>query len=228
MKRIAILVAATLLLPIAAAAQVAPADRGITVNGSAESRVPATLARVTLGLASNDRQPIFDAQKIQPIIDALVKAGADPTSVHVPLDLSSSGAWTNASISAAFSQPTGTVVQDAIKSAEAIVASMKDVTLNAVWLALSAANCGPAENALRSQALSRARAKALSIASDLNVHLGTAVSVRSLDQVEADGTCSAQYAVGQYSGNGFQGPLAASDFVSVPVRSNLLVTYAIK
>lgn len=228
MQRIAILVAATLLLPIAATAQVTPASRGITVYGSAETRVPATLARVTLALTSNDHQPIFDAQKIQPIIDALTKAGADPASVRVPLDLTTSGAWTAASISAAFSQPTAAAVQDGIKSAEAVVASMKDVTLSGVWLALSISNCDAAEGTLRTQALSRAHATALSIAHGLNVHLGALLAVTSLDQTEADASCSAQYTVGQYSGGGFTGPLASIDFASVTVRTVLTVTYAIK
>jgi len=157
MKRIAILVAAALLLPSATGAQVArPADRGITVPGSAESRVPATSARVTLELVSADRRPMFDAQRIQPVIDALTKAGADPASVRVPLDLDTPGAWSTASISATFSQPS------------------------------------------------------------------------AFDQVAADGSCSANYTVGQYSGGGFAGPLAAGDFASVPIHATLSVTYAIK
>lgn len=228
MKRTAILVAALLLLPIAAAAQVAPANRSITVVGSAERRVSATLARVTLGLSSNDHQPIFNAQNIQPIIDALTKAGADPSSVHVPLSLATSGTWTNASISAAFSQPAAAVVQDGIKSAEAVVASMKDVTLSGVWLVLTASNCSAVTEALRNEAISQAHTKALSIASNLNVHLGAALTVNSFDQNPADGSCSTEYTVGQYSGAGPKGPLAPDDYNTVPVQSHLSVTYAIK
>jgi hypothetical protein len=228
MMRTAILVAALLLLPIAAAAQVAPGTRTITLTGSAVNRVPASLARVTLGLMSNDRQPIYSAQTIQPVIDALIKAGADPASVRVPLSLSTSGNWSAASISAAFSQPTAAVVQDAIKSAETVVGSMKDTTLSGVWLALTASNCEAAENAARIQAISQARDSAQSIASGFNVHLGAVLSVHSLDPIPADGSCSAQYTVGQYSGGNFEGPLAPDDFVSVPVRSNLMVIYAIK
>ncbi len=228
MKATAILVAALLLLPVAALAQAGPVNRSITVVGSAESRIPATLARVTLRLSSNDNKPIFDAQNIQPIIDALTKAGADPSSVRVPLDLTSSGAWSSAQISAAFSQPTAATVQDGIKSAEAVIGSMKDVTMSGVWLDLKASDCSTVLETLRTQAVADAHKKALSLASNLNAHLGAALTVNSFDQNAADGSCSTQYTVGQYSGAGFQGPLASTDYAAVPVQSRLSVTYAIK
>ncbi len=228
MTRTAILVAALLLLPIAAVAQAGPANRTITVNGSAESRVPATLARVTMGLSSTDHQPVFTAQNIRPIIDALIKAGADPSSVHVPLGLTSSGAWSAASISAAFSQPTAASVQGGIKSAATIVASMKDVTLTGVWLDLTASDCSAVLEGLRHDAVSQAHAKALSLASDLKVQLGAALTVASFDQNAADGSCSTEYAVGQYSGEGPKGPIAPTDYATVPVQSHLSVTYTIK
>jgi hypothetical protein len=226
--RTAILVAALLLLPIAAPAQVAADSRSIMVTGSAVSRVPASLARVTLGLNSNDRQPIYSAQTIQPVIDALIKAGADPASVRVPLSLTTSGNWSAASISATFSQPTAAIVQTGIKSAETVVASMRDTTLSGVWLTLTASNCGAVEDTARTQALSQARDRAQSIASGLNVHLGAVLTVHSLDPIPTDGACSVQYTVGQYSGGNFDGPLGPDDFASVPVHSNLMVTYAIK
>ena len=215
-------------MPVAAPAQVAVDGRAITVTGSAVNRVPASLARVTLALSSNDRQPIFNAQSVQPIIDALIKAGADPASVHVPLSLATSGNWSAASISAAFSQPTSAAVQTGIKSAETVVASMRDTTLSGVWLTLTASDCSTVEDTARAQAISQARDKAKSIASGLNVQLGAVLTVHALDPIPTDGACSAQYTVGQYSGGSYEGPLAPDDFASVPVHTNIVVTYSIK
>lgn len=194
MVRIAILVAALLLLPIAAAAQAVPdrgpmstvppqsANHGITVSGSATTRVPATSARITLNLASTDRSMTLDAQAVQPIVDAMVKAGVDPASVRLPLNFGAPGKSNVASITATVAHPTSEMMQSGIVSVGAAVASMKNVILNGAMVFVTAARCQDALDTIRNQAIERARAKADSIAKDLGVHVGGVLNIVSNEQ----------------------------------------------
>ena len=237
MKQIAILAAAMSLLPLAAAAQVEPIqrgpappatqNRGITVSGSAVTRVPATQARVTLNVVSADRSLILDKAKVSPIVDALVKAGADPSSVHLPINFGAPGASNMASITATVMHPTVQGMEDGIQSVGATIAGMKGVILSGAQVYLIADGCRTALDAARREAIDQARGKADSIANDLNVHVGPAVNVIAYEQNTPDGSCSTQYFVGGTM-NGPQEPQKPSDYVTVPATSSVTITYAIR
>src|ERR1700752_1699639 len=110
MPRFLALLAMAALAPIATSAQIAPVRgpmqtsqntaRGITVNGSALARIPATSARVSLTVMTSDRSLSLTSDRLAPVIDALVKAGADRNSVRLPPNFTAPGGSNIASITA--------------------------------------------------------------------------------------------------------------------------------
>jgi hypothetical protein len=93
MKRATILAAALLLLPLPAAAQAPPFGLGgISVTATANKKVPATSARITLGFSTADRALTLNKQTLQPIVDAFVISGADPASIPWPINFNAPGA----------------------------------------------------------------------------------------------------------------------------------------
>ncbi|HTU71371.1 MAG TPA: SIMPL domain-containing protein [Candidatus Baltobacteraceae bacterium] len=237
MKRTTVVVVAALLLPSVAGAQPmlrgpisgpAPnAARGITVTGSASTRVPATSARITLQIVTANRALTLDTEKVQPIVDALVKAGADPASVRLPINFRAPGTSNVATITATAMHPTVAMLQSGIVTVGTAVASMKGVLLNSAQVFLSAADCQTALDSARERAIARAHAKAESIAKDLNVHIGGAINVQSIEQNTPDGSCSTQYFVNGMM-TGPDAPQTPQDYVTVPVASTITITYAIK
>ena len=225
MKRAAALAATLLLMPGIAGATQAP--HGITVTGMGSSRIPATSARISIQLGSSDRSNSLDKQKVQPIIDALIKAGADPSRVRLPLTLSAGTGSNMASISATFVHLNPKTVQNGMASAVATIAAMKDtVVFYNLQLFVIANNCQHALAIARQQAIASARAKAEAISKDLNVEIGPAISADSREMISTDGSCFTQYFIGP---QGDQSVLqTAQDYVTVPVQSNITITYAIK
>ncbi len=225
MKHTAILVAALLLLPDVAGATQTP--HGITVTGTGSSRIPATTVRISVQLGSADRSNGLDKEKMQPIIDAMIKAGADPSRVRLPLTFNA-GARTNmASITVTFAHPTAKTVQNGIASAAAALATEKDaVVLYNLQVFVIAQHCQHTLAIARQQAIGSARAKAEAIAKDLNVEIGPAINAESREMTSTDGSCLAQYFV---SAQGDQsGPQTSQDYVTVPATANITITYAIK
>jgi uncharacterized protein YggE len=241
--RTAILVAALLLLPIAAAAQVVPPNRvpaptglvqaqntmrGITVTGSAVSRIPATSARITLNLTTADRSLSLDAQALQSVVDALVKAGADPSSVQLPPNFNAPGKSNFAFVTATVQHPSTAMLQRGIVTVGTSVATTKNLVLNGAMVVVIAQHCAVAMDTVRSQAIERARAKAESIAKDLGVQVGGVLNVQSQEQNWPDGSCQWQYNMNGYMGNPDAEPQSPQDYVTVPVQSNITITYTIK
>lgn len=205
----------------------AQTQHGITVSGSAQSRIPATSARITLNLATADRSLALDTQALQPLVDALVKAGADPASVHLPPNFSAPGKSNIASITATVEHPTAAMMQNGIVTVGTSVAAEKNLVLNAASVWVIADRCADALDSVRAQAIARARAKAESIAKDLGVHVGSVLNVQSFEQSWPDGSCQSQYSINGFMGNPDQ-PQSAQDYVTVPVQANITITYAIK
>jgi len=80
---------------------------------------------------------------------------------------------------------------------------------------------------IRNQAIEHARAKADSIAKDLGVHVGSVLNVVSGEPNSPDGSCSTQYGVNGFNNNPAD-PQSPQDYVTVPVFTNVTITYAIK
>ncbi len=202
------------------------AAHGITVSGLASAHIPATSARITLRLGSADRRMALDTQSVQPIVDALVKAGAQRGSVHLPITFSAPGASSMAEISATFAHPSAAQVQRGVVTVGSVIAGLKDVVLSGADVYLTAANCSATLAIVRNKALADAHAQAASIAHTLNLRMGDPVDVRTSDAKLADGSCIVQYYISPYPGP--QGPQTAEDYVTVPVTSVVSVTYAIR
>ena len=236
-KRLAILVAALALLPCAAAAQMAPVQRGfvaqpqnvhgITVSGSATTRLPASSARITLMFSTSDRSLTLTKSRLQPVVDALVKSGVDASEIHFPPNMDAPGGSNQTTISAAVAHPTAELMQQGILTVGASVASLPNVVLNGAQVWASTADCASALDGVRKNALQQARAKAESIASDLHVHVGEPINVIANDQTSPDGSCNTQYVINGYM-NGPNSPLTPADYVTVPVSSFVTITYAIR
>jgi uncharacterized protein YggE len=199
---------------------------GITVTGTASARVPASSARIALTVTTRDRSLSLDTQSLAPVVDAIVKAGADPSSVHLPPNFAVPGGSNIATITATVEHPTIDQMQQGIVSVGTVIASQKNMLLANAQVQLIAANCESAIDEARARAVKQARAKAESLAQDLGVHIGAALNVSSFDQLGADGGCSSTY----YVNGGFnpQGPLTPNDYVTVQAATNVTVTYTIK
>ncbi|MGB6987258.1 MAG: SIMPL domain-containing protein [Candidatus Aquilonibacter sp.] len=225
MKRVATLAAIILLLPGIAGATQAP--HGITVTGTGSSRTPATTVRISVQLGSADRSNGLDKQKLQPIVDALIKAGANPSRIRLPLTFNAGVGANIASINVTFPRPTAKTVQNGVASAAAALATVKDaVVLYNLQVFVIAQNCQHTLAIARQQAIASARAKAEAIAKDLNVQIGPAISAESHEMTSADGSCFAQYFISaQGDQSGLQTP---QDYVTVPATANITITYAIK
>jgi uncharacterized protein YggE len=246
MLRFLALLTPLFLLPIAGAAQAVPpiqrgpmpafqsnpgaaGNHGITVNGTAALRIPATAAHLALTVTTPDRRMTLDKARLQPLVEAIVKAGADPGTVQLPPNFNAAGGSNVATITATFSHPTVAQMQQGIISVGSVIAGEKDLALSSAAVQLVAADCAGVLNQVRRQAVEHARAKALSLASDLGVHIGGAINVTSYDQLAADGSCSSTYYINGFGGfNNPQSPQSPGDYVTIPATANVTITYAIK
>jgi uncharacterized protein YggE len=203
-------------------------SRGITVTGTANLRIPATSARVLLTITSADRKLTLDTASLQPVVDAIVKAGADPASVQLPPNFSAPGGSNVATLTATIAHPTLQQMQSGVISVGTVIAEQKDMVLQNAQVQVSAADCASAVDRARSGAVHQAREKAESLAKDLGVRVGGAINVNSFDQLAADGTCSFMYSINGFNNFSPQSPQTPSDYTTVPVTSNVTITYAIK
>jgi len=238
---------AILVLPSVAVAQIQPPSRapqptfqansrpdGITVSGNATKKVPATSAKLTLYLYSFPPQqkagappatpPPLDPAQIQAVIDAVVKAGVPRDNIATPQPLGAQRYGNNAQILATVANPTVAQLQNGIAIISAAMAGMTGMSINAQVM-LESANCGDVGDALRGAAIASAHAKATSIAKQLGIRLGPVLNVVANDQQPPNGVCSWQYNMGPGNMPQFSSP---DDWVSVPVYSNVTITYAIK
>ena len=242
MEKALVLLCFLALLPAVAGAQGGPMvripppaqtgggnGRGITVNGTSVLRVPASSARISLQLTSMDNKATLTQQDLQPLIDALVKAGAEPSSIQLPLAFSA-GAFSNAAtVNALVAHPTVDTMRSGIATVGATIAGMKNVRLASAQVQLKNDDCAQPLAKVRNDAIASAHSKASSIAKQLSVTLGGVVNVNAFDPGSPDGSCASQYWVGPMGAQ--FGPSAEnndSDYVSVSITSNVTITYGIK
>lgn len=226
-------------MPVAALAQPVPVNRGvmpvagnphaqgITVNASSSSSIAATKARIQLSLTSATNTATLDKDSIQPLVDALIKAGADPASVDLPPGFSAGGNATSATLTVTVPHPTEAMMHEGIAAVGAAMMQLPKVRLSGANVMLSANDCSAAIDKARSGAIAAARSKARAIASDLGVGIGNVLSVTSNEGGNADGTCATQYYVGP-GGTSFPAGSSNNSYVAIPVMSYINITFAIK
>jgi uncharacterized protein YggE len=232
MKRAFVLLA-VLALPAAAAAQpVRPAmvpamqthATGITVSASGTERVTAASARITIQLAASRGAAALDAQRVQPIVDAMVAAGVDRSSIRLPLNFGGPGYATAAAITGSVNAPTVAMMQHGIDLVGEAIVKTPGIMLNGAMVVLQAPNCGAVQDRARAAAIASAKQKAREIARQVGVKLGGVLSVNVGEVPLQDGACQTQYYVGAFGPN-MSGP---GDYVTIPVTSTVTITYAIR
>ncbi len=241
MKKTLVLLALAVFSPVVAGAQNAPIMRvpppaqtsanghGITVNGTSVLRVPATSARISLQLTSIDNKTTLTQQDLQPLVDALVKAGAQRSSVQLPLAFTAGGFSNAATVTAVVQHPTVDTMRSGIASVGATIAGMKNVRLGSAQVQLKNDDCAQTLAKVRADAIASARSKASSIAKQLGVTLGGVVNVNAFDPGNPDGSCASQYWVGPMGAQfGRNAENDDSDYITVPISSNVTITYGIK
>lgn len=239
MKRLVLAILILAQAPLGAGAQVAPPMRlgsssgssnghGITVNANAAASAPATSARITLQVMSADNSLSLNAQTLAPIADALVKAGAERSSVQLPLAFDAPGGTNQASISATVANPTIEQMRAGIVTVGTVVAGMKNVRLTSAQVQLTADNCANELATARQKAIAAAQSKASAIARELHVGVGKVINVQSVDQGSPDGVCRSQYYVGPMGAQFPYGDSSDADYVNVRIYENVTITYAIK
>ena len=242
MKRVlslALLVLATAQVPppmgpraplTASSATAQTGNHGITVSASGNQTVSADDAQISLQLGSADNRLSLTKETLQPIADALVKAGADPSTVTLPINFSAPGASNYGMVTATVHKPTVAMLKSGVVTVGTSIASMNTIRLNGAQVVLRSQRCDDALARARSQAIDRARQKAMDVARQLGVKLGSVVNFVTNDGGPSAGGCMTQYYVGP-NGPQFNNSLAApsdDDYITIPVTSFVTITYAIK
>jgi uncharacterized protein YggE len=200
---------------------------GIRVTGNGFASAPASQATVTLHVSTHNNALTLNAQTMQPIEDALVKAGADRSSVTLPPYLVGQAHTNNAEITALVRHPTQQMLQQGMLIIANAFASMPDIVLNAADVVLQADNCQTLERNAEANAIANARSNAAFLAKQIGGKLGSVMSVEVLagSPFGSEGGCTFRYSIGPY-GPSFQS--SPADMLTVKVYSTVRVHYAIK
>ena len=121
--------------------------------------------------------------------------------------------------------PTPAQMQAGISIVASALDQMPGIQLGNAQVQLESTHCGDVTDTVRGVAIANARAKAESVAKQLNVHLGSVVNVITSDQTPPNGVCQWPYSLGPGNLPQITSP---DDWVSVPVYSAVTITYAIK
>ena len=198
-------------------------EPGITVTGNASLGVPATSARLTINVRTLNGALTLNAKTMQPMVDALVKAGIDRSSIVLPAGFSAPGNLNYASISGTVEKPSVKQMQAGITTVGTVVASMPGISLTNASVQLWAVGCGAVLDRARNLAIDNAQGKARGIAQHLNALLGPVIALSANDvQVLPADRCTSSYGLPGYN---MQQP---SDYLTINVSSFVTVTYAIR
>ena len=198
---------------------------GITVNASGLASAPATEAALTLRISTRNNAIVLTAQMLQPIVDALTKAGADSASIQLPPYLVGQARTNMATISATVHHPTQTELQNGMLILANAFASMPTLLLNAVDVRLTADNCLALQRKAETLAIAQARSRAAFLAQQVGGKLGPAMSIDEHDggAFGGQGTCTSAYSVGPYG----PPPVGFADMLTVKTFSNITMRFAI-
>lgn len=201
---------------------------GITVIGNGVASVAASDATVTLRVASRNNALTLNAQTLAPIVDALVRAGADRASVSLPPYLVGQARTNNASITAVVHHPTQQMLQQGMVTIANAFAAMPDVLLTSADVRLTADNCTALARTAAANAISDARSNAAFVAQQIGAKLGPALSVdwHGSGSFGGQNQCMSIYSIGPMGPMG--GQLSPADMLTVKVYSTVTMHYAIK
>lgn len=208
-------------------ADTAPSSDGIRVRGAGYAAAQATDAQVTLQVSSRNNAATLDAQTLQPIIDALVQAGADRSSISLPPYMVGRAHTNNASIAVRVHHPTQAMLQQGMLTIANAFAAHPDILLNSAQVRLTADGCAALRRRAEATAITHARANAAFVAQQLGEKIGAALEVDDFSGPnfgpESD-VCSTSYAIGPYANQ----QMTQDDMLTVKVYSSVTVRFAIK
>ena len=211
-------------VPMPMAPSGSPVD-GISVTGSGYATAQATDAQVTLRMFTRNNALTLNAQTLQPIVDALVRAGADRSSIMLPPYMVGQAHTNNATIVASVHHPTQEMLQHGMVTIAGAFAANPDIVLSSAEVRLSVDDCAALERSAASSAVANARANASFIAQQIRKHVGTvlAVDARSMP-MNVQPACYYAYSVGPY---GPYPPQPAADMLTVRVGASVTMRFAI-
>jgi uncharacterized protein YggE len=199
---------------------------GITVAGSGYASAQAADATVTLHLSSRSNALTFDRQTLQPVVEALVKAGADASSVQLPPYLVGNAKTNNATITASVHHPTLQMLQQGMVTLANAFAGMPDVFLNNAEIRLSADNCTSLQRRAEANAIASARSNAAFVAQQIGGRVGDVLAVNALGAAMGnDNACSFAYSIGPWGSSFQQSP---AEMLTVKIYSSVTMRFAIK
>ena len=177
--------------------------------GSA-SGTPTTL-RFMIFLVQRNQTAITSAT-LQPIVDALVAAGADRDSIQDPINDGQTGnRVSTAQIYGSSSHPTPALLTQLI----AEMGTQTDASISNAQVTLRIDDCAAVAEASRADGIRRARERAAASARDLGLRLGAVLSAIVSAPFDASGSCESTYGL-PYPQMG-QGPAAFAVRVTTPV-----------
>lgn len=210
--------------PLMPPAAPAPAD-GITVGGSGYASAQATTAEITLRVSTRNGALTLDAQSLQPIVDALVRAGADRASVQIPPYLVGAAHTNNAAVTATVHHPTQMMLAQGMLTMAGTFASLRDIILNQADVRLSVDDCAALQRNAAARAMENARQNAQFMAKQIGKHAGRVLAIDGRGMpIGAQGACSSTFGLGPY------GPPAPqpADMLTVKVYGSVTMRFAIR
>lgn len=203
---------------------------GITVSGTGQATGAAQQARITLQIVSRNNQMTLNAQTLQPIVDALVRAGADPKSVVEPPYLTGPAKSAFATLTATVQNPTADQLQRGVLMLSQTFAGMPDIAVQGAAVNLTIDDCTALRSNARRAALAQAHVQATDIAQQGHVSLGGIIAVQSYGDggggnPNVPASCGSFYQLGPATNAQFTSP---DDYLRVRVFMNMTVTYAIR
>ena len=205
---------------------------GITVSGIGQAQAAADTARVTLNLSARNNTLTLNKTTLQPVVDALVRAGVDPNSIVEPFYLEASASTNYATISGSVDHPTVQMLQDGIQTLTSAFTALPNILVNQASVTVTVNECTVLRTKARRAALEQAHAQALEIANASTVHLGKIIAVQAFGDNGGQGiysqtpanSCSSYYQLGP----GNMPFMLPADYLRVRIFSNVNVTYAIR
>lgn len=198
---------------------------GITVSGAGYATAQASDAALTLRISSRNGALTLDPQSLSPVVDALVRAGVDRSSIQLPPYMVGNAKTNNATITASVHHPTLAMLQQGMLIMATTFASSPDMLLNSAEVRLSVDNCTALQQAATAKAIANARETAQFIAAQIHARAGDVLAVDNRGvPMGSPGACTTVYAIGPY------GPPApqTADMMTVRIYANVGMRFAIK
>lgn len=199
---------------------------GITVTGMGSATAPASDARVTLRISTRNNATTLDAKALQPIVDAMVRAGVDRANITLPPYLTGTTHTNGVSITAQVHHPTQDMLERGMAQLAGTFASMPDVLLNGAEVRLTADNCTALQQTAEANAIANARANAAFVAKQIGAKTGGVLAVEQRGMaLGAPEACTQTVYVGPF---GSPSQVSPADLFTVKIITSVSMRFAIR